>query len=453
MRTVFPCSPLVRVPSPGRRALLRSGLQGLALLTLGRSLASCSQDNGTPVPSTPPMLLRGRLNEIGPLGDPDPRLYGLRFPQGFSARVVARAGESLGLQGHRWHAFPDGGATFATVGGGWIYVSNSEVPSIPQLGVAGGVGALSFDAEGRLLDAYPLIEGSQINCSGGPTPWASWISCEEWTFGAAWECEPGSPNSGRRLPALGFFTHEAVCVDARSNTIYLTEDIEDGRLYRFVPDRPNVGGRADLSSGRLQVLKVVASSEQLGAISENGPLPVQWLDVPRPNPDVFDTPTRYQQPESTAFSGGEGLWYQDGKVYFSTKGDNRVWALDLDRQTLELAYDDDWYLPCTAAEVCNSGQDSRPLFGVDNLTMTPGHDLVVVEDGGLMRAVAITASGRIVTLIQIEGQDGSEITGPAFSPDGRHFYFSSQRGPSLATHLGQEAGTTYCVSGPWFDPT
>ena len=34
---------------------------------------------------------------------------------------------------------------------------------------------------------------------------------------------------------------------------------------------------------------------------------------------------------------------------------------------------------------------------------------------------------------------GSEITGPAFSPDGRRLYFSSQRNP----------GTTYEVTGPW----
>jgi uncharacterized protein len=45
-------------------------------------------------------------------------------------------------------------------------------------------------------------------------------------------------------------------------------------------------------------------------------------------------------------------------------------------------------------------------------------------------------------LLQVVGQDESELTGPAFSPDGRSLYFSSQRGGPL------KLGITYEVTLP-----
>jgi uncharacterized protein len=57
----------------------------------------------------------------------------------------------------------------------------------------------------------------------------------------------------------------------------------------------------------------------------------------------------------------------------------------------------------------------------------------------------ILPNGELKTLVQIEGQDESEVTGPAFDPSGTRLYFSSQRGPS-----GQSIdGVTYEVTGPF----
>jgi len=53
-------------------------------------------------------------------------------------------------------------------------------------------------------------------------------------------------------------------------------------------------------------------------------------------------------------------------------------------------------------------------------------------------------NGQFSPLLQVYGQDASEITGPAFSPDGKRLYFSSQRGPN-----GSGYGVTYEVSGPF----
>ncbi len=66
-----------------------------------------------------------------------------------------------------------------------------------------------------------------------------------------------------------------------------------------------------------------------------------------------------------------------------------------------------------------------------------------------MQVVAISAEGSIVPLVQITGQDGSEITGPAFGPSLERLYFSSQRGAEGADLLGM-SGITYEVTGPFF---
>ena len=70
------------------------------------------------------------------------------------------------------------------------------------------------------------------------------------------------------------------------------------------------------------------------------------------------------------------------------------------------------------------------LSGVDNLTVAAGGEVLVAEDGGDMQVVVLDASGSAAPLLQVVGQDQSEIAGIAFSPDGSRLYFSSQRGPT-----------------------
>ncbi|MBR9814916.1 DUF839 domain-containing protein, partial [bacterium] len=108
-------------------------------------------------------------------------------PAGFDVRVVARQGLNpltgqADPNGFEWHIDPDGGAVYpATADGGWVYVSNSEE-------TPGGVGALRFDADGNLIDAYPILEGTRNNCAGGATPGVTWLSCEDNGNGEVWEC-------------------------------------------------------------------------------------------------------------------------------------------------------------------------------------------------------------------------------------------------------------------------
>jgi secreted PhoX family phosphatase len=88
---------------------------------------------------------------------------------------------------------------------------------------------------------------------------------------------------------------------------------------------------------------------------------------------------------------------------------------------------------------------TAPLTGVDNVTRSSGGDLFVAEDGGNMEICIITPAGVVAPFLRIPSQSSSEITGPAFSPDGSRLYFSSQRG----TTGSSSGGITYEVSGPF----
>jgi len=379
-----------------RAATLASAGAVLAPASLARALATTG-----PLPCRTPVA----GFPYGPLADPDGN--GIRLPAGFSSRIVATTGQPVGASGYLWHPAPDGGAVLGVPGtnGDYVYVSNAE--TLAPLG--GGASAIRFRADGEIVDAYRILAGTNINCAGGATPWGTWLSGEEIRDGQVWECNPYAPSQGVPRPALGIFTHEAAAVDHVNRVVYLTEDVPDGRLYRFTP-----ASYPDLSNGRLDVARVVGETVQWIEVS-NGP-----IGATRPRPAG-----------STAFNGGEGIWWAGtGMCFFTTKGDNRVWRLDTRTQRLCVVYDDD-AVPGAA------------LRGVDNVSVSRGNEVLVAEDGDDLQMVVLRAGRVVGPLLRLTGQAGSELTGPAFGPLGDRLYFSSQRA------LGGQGGVTYEVRGPF----
>ena len=445
----------MRIPdypmSFSRRDALRAFFWSAGAASLPGWLGACSNGgggggNGGSGPAT-----TSRFANLGPLGAPDAN--GIRLPAGFTSRVVAVSGEAPVAGGAtQWHIFPDGSTVFPRPGGGWIYASNSEVPgvgsltfSFPELsavpgindlvGVAGqfvpglgGASALVFDASGTVVDCYSILSGTTFNCAGGATPWNTWLSCEEVNDGRVWECDPYGVSVAVPKPALGIFAHEALAVDANARTVYMTEDLPDGRFYRFVASAGDwpAGGRARFENGSLQVMQVLGDPNR----AENNPLRVQCVNAANPASRQVDN----RIATTTAFDGGEGIWLHAGIVYFATKGDNRIWAYDTVAQTLEIIYD----------FATTTGSD-KILSGVDNLTVTSAGDILVAEDGGDMQLCVILPDRSVRPLLQVVGQDASEISGPAFSPDGRRLYFNSDRG----ARNGAGPGITYEVLLPF----
>lgn len=427
-----------RAFTASRRQLLRRGLVATGVIAAGPALWGQGSHAASPRSALPAGTtartsniphLAGTLHEVTVENDLHTRV---RLPRGFSIREVARTGQRpVSTSDYIWHQDPDGGATFATDDGGWVYVSNAEVGARGH----GGVGALRFDATGRLVDAYPICSGTTNNCAGGPTPWGTWLTCEEIDAGLVYECDPLGRQRAIPCPAMGVFKHEAAAVDPVRGHIYLTEDTPDGNLYRFTPARYPAGGRPDLSSGMLEVA-IVEGDDPLTT------RPLRWKTVSEPQPandglTLTDgaVATRHQVEGAERFNGGEGCWYHENIVYFTTKGDNRVWAVDCATQRIDLVYDKQ------GQQAFNPGIDD-----VDNLTVSSGGDVLVAEDGAEMRIVVVGPDVTPFELVNVVGHRGSEICGPAFSPDGGRLYFSSQRGAAGTTLDGR----IYEMRGPFF---
>lgn len=381
-----------------RRNFLRAATIGTGVAVFGNTLTPSAMAAPAQLDPNPP---------YGPLLPANS--HGIQLPAGFTSRIVARSSQQVASTGYTWHNAPDGGAVFAD-GSGWIYVSNSEINP------GGGASAVKFNSSATITNAYRILSNTRQNCAGGATPWNKWLSCEEVSLGFVYETDPWGGSAVQR-PAMGKFKHEAAAADPTRQAIYMTEDVSDGCFYRFVP---NTWG--NLSSGTLQALK--AGTGTSGSFT--------WGTVP--DPDGSPTATRYQVSGVKRFNGGEGLHYANNTAWFTTKGDNRVWQLNLSNSTYELAYDDSLVNPGPA-----------PLTGVDNVTGSTFGDLYVAEDGGNMEICLITPNDLISVFLRVTGQSSSEITGPAFTPAGNRLYFSSQRG----TTGSGSGGITYEITGPF----
>jgi hypothetical protein len=189
--------------------------------------------------------------------------------------------------------------------------------------------------------------------------------------------------------------------------LYMTEDEPDGGLYRFTP-----AAYPDLGAGRLDVM--VADG---------------WAEVP--DPAGLFTATRKQVPGMRQFDGGEGIWFDSGTVYFSTKGDNTVWAYDTATGALDTIY-----------------EGGGPLTGVDNLTVSAAGEIFVCEDGGNMEICVIEPGGAVAPFLRLTGEAatglpdrGNELAGVVFDPSGRRLYFAAQRAYGF--------GVVYEVTGPF----
>ena len=382
----------------------------------------------------------------------------------------------------------DGMAAFPMANGNVRLIRNHEMTDppdsarpigSPHYDAAGSGGTTSLEVrisgEGRdlgveLVDEFASLAGTRVNCAGGPTPWGSWLSCEETTegrrdgfgepHGYVFEvpADAAGPVDPVPLKGLGRFVHEAVAVDPRTGIVYQTEDawyvplVPDqpgAGFYRFIPRQPGVLA----AGGRLQMLAITGAPGYLTARDQTPGVVLQahWVDIDDPDPEDAgrDSLAVFKQGYAKGgarFARLEGAFHGDGGIYVvSTSGGNATAG-----QVFH-------YRPVTAdrGELMLVFESPSPevLDAPDNLVVSPRGGLVMCEDGSADQYVrALDREGRIVNLARAplgpEGEAPGEFAGSCFSPDGRVLFFNAQGGRRAGSTL---ASATYAMWGPWED--
>ncbi|NYE17263.1 alkaline phosphatase PhoX [Actinomadura citrea] len=449
-----------------RQLLARTGAVGAGIAFTG-SVEQLFAGSASAAPT-------GGHDGYGPLV-PDPRGL-LDLPRGFRYTVLSREGDPLRSGEGPVPSHCDGMAAFPGRRGRTWLVRNHEnrpdaahrVPAVEDVtydpGGLGGCTALEVDAAGRVHTERVAIAGTAVNCAGGPTPWHTWLTCEETEdkagtgnytkdHGFIFEVDPYDQDRTvpEPLTAMGRFQHEAIAVDPRDGTVYETEDAFEkpfGLFYRFQPKRPRGGFGSLRAGGRLEAL-CVPGVPDLSVVQEPGTVfeHVEWKKVP--DPLAAQTPIRFQDFGSGGITHAqklEGCYWGGDRVYFvssfaKTKDGSRadhfgqVWSYEPRHRRLTLVI---VFGPDTDVE--------KPGESPDNICLAPQGGLMVCEDGngaqhvfGVSRRRTVYPVARNRQNIGTETEpEWGEFAGVTFSPDNRTMYVNVYT-----------PGTTFAVTGPW----
>ena len=453
-----------------RRSLLRKagvvgvGFSGLHSLLLGGS-------NFAPDPTW-------EAEGYGELvRDPDSILD---LPHGFGYRVISKAGQLMN-DGNRVPGAHDGMAAFPGPDSKTILVRNHELrPDQHKRGpfgknnkkldrvaaeafydrgngetpCVGGTTTLVYDTAQRRLESHHLsLAGTIRNCAGGPTPWGSWITCEETTQRreGALEADHGYnfevPSRGSGLAApipleeMGRFNHEAIAVHEASGVVYETEDRGDGLLYRFIPNEKGNMQRG----GRLQAL-AIADKPSLDTrnwkertLEQGESVGVRWIDLEDPRSPKDDLREQGPSKGVAIFARGEGIWTNGDDIYFACTSGGEAKSGQIFKYTASSVEGTPAEEKAPAKlELFLESPDKRILEYADNLTIAPWGDIIICEDGdGVDHVVGITPEAKVYKLARNAIDDG-DCCGATFSPDGSTLFVNIQN-----------PGLTLAITGPW----
>ena len=418
--------------------------------------------NGCTGRSAPLASAPSSFADYGPLV-PDPAGM-LDLPRGFSYRLLSSLGNAM-TDGCTVPDKADGMGCFSIGNDEIVLIRNHELVPADDAGgvlakgfgtrdgaiVPGGTTSIVLDATTlEVKREFRSLAGTIRNCSGGITPWGSWLTCEEAPTGPGqrfgeglaenhgWVFEVPANATGLidavPLKAMGRFNHEAACVDPRTGIVYLSEDRDDSVLYRFVPTTPGRLG----DGGLLQAMVVEGLSDTRNWTSADMAVgsrhTVRWIDcddVGSPNDDLR---SRAAAKGAALVARGEGIHTGTDEIFVcSTNGGQRKLG-----QILRL-------VPGTGGEpdqieLFFESQSKDQFNYGDNLTVGPNGHLIVCEDqytevvDNHLRG--ITPDGRAYTLGRLRMQ--TELAGGCFSPDGKWFFVNAY-----------SPTRTLAITGPW----
>jgi hypothetical protein len=333
---------------------------------------------------------------------------GLLLSQGLDARLIANSDQPVGYTDGSesnilFHGRPDAGATFRDDRlhnqGGWVYVSNSEMETRGE----GGVGALTFDKNGNLLEYKMILEETVKNCGGGRTPWNTWVSCEEAADreGFAYQVDPFGNKEPQKMVLGGEGGRwESFAYDIRNEGqphFYITEDDASGAMSRFTPSEPDWNNKWDIlhGVGTIDYLKLNFESPSGGTFA--------WT----PDKEAAMENARNNYPNS------EGIDVYGSQLFFVCKGLKMIYKLDLDMGT--------WSRTSTVSGLFEGQPDQ-----LQRLIQNPKDLLFFTEEGSNDSGIhARDENARFYTIMESPLYRG-ETTGLSLSPDGRFMYVAYQ---------------------------
>lgn len=434
-----------------RRALLGGAAGGLAAASIPFEALAARHDAALPAkfPAGP------GYGELRPVRDQSTGLELLALPKGFEYISYGWTNDAMsdGVPTPNAH---DGMAAFRH--GDLVHVvRNHERNPGPAFaspvynpGGGGGTTTMVFDpGAGEFRESYGSLGGTVRNCAGGPTPWGTWLTCEE-TFsetggmrhGYVFEVPSEGPGNPTPYTAMGRFNHEAAAIDPVTGYVYETEDRGDACLYRFVPNVPGELG----SGGELQAMVIGGSTTDTRADGYGRVYgKVSWVTIAEPDPARDTVRVEAQGKGAAIFGRLEGAWYGNDRIYVLTTnggpaGQGQVFELDPATDTFRVLY------ASPGADVLNAP---------DNMCVSPRGGLVLCEDGGGIEYVhGLTTDGEIFRFAQntadlrggtagklVAASDyrGSEWAGSVFEPKNGDWLFVNLQSP----------GITLAIIGPW----